>query len=256
MSDTFQVFGQSNLSELRLILECEIADTRDAFIVDHIGDRNIFSLTRIGAYLYRTVIQRNIRIRHTVVFVYPIRIKRKVAHKNVLVPIIRFGALYIVIPTVKHGIESFRFGNILQRMISDKDLRSIFQFVGEHIESHCSALFEAQRVDVECAVAEVPVFAGCAQIIARRINQFFDLKVIVIFISRNAFKQSQCTRNDRRSKTRAVYSVITAAHFCRVDSAGSNQIDVFAVIRVICEIPRVFRKRADADYVLIRRRIC
>ena len=122
-------------------------------------------MPRITADLYRAVVESDIGVRHAVVLVHPIRVQSKIGREHVFIPLQLFSTFNIEIPTVEHGIQPLGFGQILQRMIADKYLFDIFQFICEHIERDRTALLTNESVDVYRTVSEIPVIAEAAQVI-------------------------------------------------------------------------------------------
>ena len=252
-ADIRQSVRQIDLPQARLPFKGKIAYGRDDPPFDPLGNRYVSSVPRIGSDLHRSVVENHIGVRNAVVFVYPSGIQRNVRCKYVRVPIQFFGAVNVIIPAVKYGIVSLRLGKILQRMIADKYLFDVLHLIGEHIESHFAPFFADERVDVESAVTEKPILSDAPQIRRRRIQQFDD--VCLFHIIRLIFQKGQSARDDGRRERRPVDRSVRTSRLRRVNRPRRNDIRIFAVIGIPCQLKTVCGKRPYPDDVFIRRRI-
>ena len=132
--DVLQLTWKDHFTETSLTLECFCSNGRNNLTVDGVGDGNIATVSRIGTNLNGSVIQFHVCIWNPVILVYPVCIECQICRKYVCIPIVLLGTLRVVIPTVKHSIKTFGFGNVLKSVIADKNLFGIFQFVGHHIK--------------------------------------------------------------------------------------------------------------------------
>ena len=116
-------------------------------------------MPRIRADLYRVVVKRYVSIRHSVVLIHPVCIKRQVARPLVPIPLEFVFTVNIVIPAVENAVVSFGFGQVLQGVVTDKDLLRLLYLVGQIVEGDRAALFDQKRVYIERTVAEIPILA-------------------------------------------------------------------------------------------------
>ena len=125
VADADEAIGQTNLAQLAFFCKGFCANGGNGFSVNGVGNRDVAAVTRIGADFHRPVVQLYVDVGDPVLLVHPIGVKRQVCCEFIFVPVVFFGTLRIVIPTVEHGVQTFRLGNVLQRMIANKELLSV-----------------------------------------------------------------------------------------------------------------------------------
>ena len=161
-TDALEILGKLDLAKSRLSLESELANRRNYFSVNIVGDGNISAVTRVRTDLNGAVIQFNVGIRNTVLLVDPISIQSQIAVELILIPHVFLGTLRIVVPAIEDGIETLGLGHILQGMGADEHLLGVVQLVGHHVEGDGSPLLQHQGTDVQGAVAVVEIGAEVA----------------------------------------------------------------------------------------------
>ena len=218
-----------------------------------VGYSNVSSVSGIRAYLYCSVVKRNVSKRNSVLLVHPLCIEGKIAREDVLVPIIFLCELRIVIPAVKDCVKSFGLGYILEGVISDEHTLNILKLVAHHIEADRAPLLHNKCVRIERAVAKIPIRTEISKIVGRRIQRVAHVRQFYKTVLREIKRHR--SRNHGGRKRGSVFNVISASHYRRIRRSGSYYIHVLAVIRVFGKLPRAVGKRADSDDVNVRRRI-
>ena len=111
--DVDKSLGKCYAAQTGLIPKRFVTDGGYNLSVDFFGDRNKAALSGITAYFNRSVVQFDIGIRHTVFFVRPVCIQCDIGVPRIFVQIQFFGAVDVVIPSVKNRIISFGERNVL-----------------------------------------------------------------------------------------------------------------------------------------------
>ena len=249
LTDMAQSAREHHLAKSAFTGKSQVTDARHNPSIDHIGNGNVSSLSDIGAYLNRAIVQYNVGKRNAIIFIDPVGVQRQIRRKRVGTSVVFLGTLFIVIPTVKNGIESFGLGDILQGMIAYEALLDVFQLIGEHMEGYRTTLFTNKCIHVKRSVAVEIILAQASQVIAGCIQLFLDRFELNILILRQV--QRDCGGNQGRGQRRSALGSVIPAHQCCQGTAGSNKIYVLSIVRIVCKHPTIVRKGTDTEYVLI-----
>ena len=246
-ADALELFGQDDLAQTSLTLKRFLTNTGDNLTVNHIGNGDIATTTRVRTNFNRAVIQLNVCKRNTVLFVYPLCVKGEVGGKFIGVPVIFLSTIGIIIPAVKDCIESFGLGHILQCMVADEELLGVLEFIGHHVKGDCSALFHNESIDIQRAITVIVVTAKIAKIVARSVQNLFYREELLITIDGKIKRNG--TRNNGRCQGCTILRTICSPHQCGIGGTGSNEIDVLTIVGVGCQAPTVCFECANAKYV-------
>ena len=251
--NVFQLFWQNDLAQTGLTGKSPRADARNDLAVDPIRNHDIAAVPRVGTDLDRAVLQLHVGKGNTVILIDPAGIECQIRGEFVTVPVVFFGTLRVIIPAVKHGIQTLRLGYALQRMIADENLLDVLQLVRHHVKGDLSLLLQDHGTDVDRAVTVIPIMAQLAKIIAGGIDQLPNLPIFSELVLRA--QKGDRAGSRRTGQGRAVHCAVLAAQQRRVRRSRSNEIHVFTVVGIPCQLPGIGAQCTNAQHVFIGSRI-